>query len=175
MSRDPRDPVDPPEPAASSGPAEPGPGRLRPTSPAAVSAWACVGLVAGWALRPVAERVQGTAPLVTWLQPLALFFVAAILGATAWFTWRALHVHRTYLEPHRAVNRFVLARSCALVGALVAGGYAGYALTWLGVESDLGTQRVWRSALAAVGGVAITITAVLLERACRVREEDPEP
>ena len=32
---------------------------------------------------------RGTAPIVTWLQPLALFFVAAILGGTAWVTWRA--------------------------------------------------------------------------------------
>jgi hypothetical protein len=150
-------------------------GRLRPTSPGVVSAWAVVGLVGGWLLRPVAERVDGTAPIVTWLQPLALLFVAAILGATAWITWRQLHVRREYLEPHRAVNRLVLARSCVLVGALVAGGYAGYALTWAGVDSELGTQRVWRSALAAAGGVAIAITAVLLERACRVPEDDGAP
>jgi len=150
-------------------------GRLRPTSPGLVAAWAAVGLVGGWLLRPVAEQLDGTAPIVTWLQPLALFFVAAILAATAWITWRQLHVRREYLEPHRAVNRLVLARSCVLVGALVAGGYAGYALSWVGVESELGTQRVWRSALAAAGGVAIAITAVLLERACRVPEDDPEP
>lgn len=150
-------------------------GRLQPTSTGVLTAWTAAGLVGGWLLRPVAERIQGTAPIVTWLQPLALLFVAAILGATAWITWRTVQVHRTYLEPHRAVNRFVLARSCALVGALVAGGYAGYALTWLGVDSDLGTQRVWRSAVAALAGVAITVTAVLLERACRVRKDDPAP
>lgn len=150
-------------------------GRLRPTSPGVVTAWSAAGLVGGWLLRPVAERVDGTAPIVTWLQPLALLFVAAILGATAWITWRQLHVRREYLEPHRAVNRLVLARSCVLVGALVAGGYAGYALTWVGVDSELGTQRVWRSALAAAGGVAIAITAVLLERACRVPEDDDAP
>jgi hypothetical protein len=150
-------------------------GRLRPTSPGVVTAWAAAGLVGGWLLRPVAERVDGTAPIVTWLQPLALLFVAAILGATAWITWRQLHVRREYLEPHRAVNRLVLARSCVLVGALVAGGYAGYALTWVGVDSELGSQRVWRSALAAAGGVAIAITAVLLERACRVPEDDGAP
>lgn len=165
-------------PPESPEPEKPPPspeGRLRPTSPGVVSVWAAAGLIGGWALRPIAERAQGTAPIVTWLQPLALLFVAAILGATAWVTWRTLHVQRAYLEPQRAVNRFVLARACALVGALVAGGYAGYALTWLGVESDLGTQRVWRSAVAALGGVAITITAVLLERACRVRKDDPAP
>lgn len=153
---------------------QPSDGRLRPTSPGAVTAWAVVGLIGGWLLRPLAERAQGTAPLVTWLQPLALLFVAAILGATAWITWRTVHVRREYLEPHRAVNRLVLGRACALVGALVAGGYAGYALAWLGVDTDLASQRVWRSAVGAIGGVAITISALLLERACRVRSEDPE-
>lgn len=160
-------------PGPSDG--EPSDGRLRPTSPGAVTAWAAVGLVGGWLLRPMAERVQGTAPIVTWLQPLALLFVAAILGATAQITWRTVHVRREYLEPHRAVNRLVLARACALVGALVAGGYAGYALSWLGVDTDLATQRVWRSTVAVFAGVAITTTALLLERACRVRSEDPEP
>lgn len=153
---------------------EPSDGRLRPTTPGAVTVWAIAGLVGGWLLRPLAERLQGTAPIVVWLQPLALLFVAAILGATAWITWRTVHVRRDYLEPHRAVNRLVLARSCALVGALLAGGYAGYAVSWLGVDTALATQRVVRSAVGAVGGVAITITALLLERACRVRSGDPD-
>lgn len=154
---------------------EPSGGRLQPTSPGAVTSWAAAGLVGGWLVRPVAERAQGTAPIVTWLQPFALLFVAAILGATAWLTWRHVQVRREYLEPHRAVNRFVLGRSCALVGALVAGGYAGYALTWLGIDSDLGTQRVLRSAIAALAGVLITATALWLERACRVRQDDSAP
>ncbi len=52
------------------------------------------------------------------------------------------------LEPHQAVNRLVLARACALVGALVAGGYLGYALSWLGVDAELARQRAWRSVAA---------------------------
>jgi TctA family transporter len=59
------------------------------------------------------------------------------------------------------------------VGALVAGGYLGYALSWVGVDTELGDQRMWRSAVAGLAGVAIVITALLLERACRVRS-DPE-
>ena len=167
MTLDPPD-DDEEEPQPSGG------GRLQPTSPGAVTAWAVVGLIGGWLLRPIAERAQGTAPIVTWLQPLALFFVAAILGATAWITWRQLHVHREWVEPHRAVNRFVLARSCVLVGALVAGGYFGYALTWLGVDTELATQRVWRSVAGGLAGVSIAVTALLLERACRVRSDDED-
>jgi MFS family permease len=151
------------------------PGRLRPTSGAAITAWAVIGLVGGWLLHPLAERVRDSAPIVTWAQPLALLLVAAILGATAYFTWRTVHVHHHRLEPHQAVNRLVLARACALVGALVAGGYVGYAVSWIGVDTELASQRVWRSAVAGLAGVAIVVTAVLLERACRVRSDEDEP
>ncbi|MBB6627444.1 DUF3180 domain-containing protein [Nocardioides sp. KIGAM211] len=152
-------------------PDEPSGGQLRPTSPAALGTCAVLGLVGGWLLHPLAERVGGTAPIITWAQVVALFLVAAILGGTAWLTHRALHVHRERLAPHLAVNRLVLGRASALVGALAAGGYLGYAVSWLGVDAELASQREWRSLGAAAGGVAITITAVLLERACRVRSD----
>ena len=161
-------PPDDPEDRESSA------GTLRPTSLGTLLGWAAIGVLGGRLLRPAAERVQGTAPVVGWLQPGALLLLAAILGGTAWLTWRTLHVRHDYLEPQRAVNRLVLARSCALVGALVAGGYAGYALAWLPTDTDLGTQRAVRSAIAAGLGVVVVVAALLLERACRVRSDDPE-
>jgi hypothetical protein len=161
----------------SDGPQGPDdrPGRLRPTSAAALTAWGVVGLVGGWLLRTVVVRSGGTPPIVTWAQPLALVLVALILGATAYLTWRTMHVHRQRLEPHQAVNRLVLARACALVGALVAGGYLGYAVSWIGVGTELADQRVVRSVVAGLAGVAIVVTALLLERACRVRSDEEEP
>ncbi len=149
--------------------------RLAPTRASTLAGWAVAGLVLGRLWHPVAEGISGTAPTVSLLQGLVLFFVAAILGGTAAITWRAVHVRRERLEPHQAVNRLVLARACALVGALVAGGYAGYALSWVGNDAELAAERVWRSALAALGGVATASAAVLLERACRVRSEDKSP
>jgi Protein of unknown function (DUF3180) len=151
---------------------EPPGGHLQPTSAGLVTTWAVAGLVGGWLLHPVAERVSGTAPVVTWLQPIALFLVAAILGAAAWATWRAVHVRREWLEPQRAVNRLLLARSCALVGALVAGGYLGYAVSWVNSESALADERGWRSLAAGAAGTLIVVAALLLERACRTRSED---
>ncbi|WP_243056237.1 DUF3180 domain-containing protein [Nocardioides sp. SR21] len=153
---------------------EPPGGRLRPTSAGALTVWGLIGLVGGWVLHPLAERMRDTAPIVTWAQPLALVLVAAILGATAFLTWRTIHVHDQRLEPQQAVNRLVLARACALVGALVAGGYLGYALSWVGVDTELGSQRVWRSVVAGLAGIAIVITSLLLERACRVKTDENE-
>jgi hypothetical protein len=151
---------------------QPSDGHLQPTSAGLVTAWAVVGLVGGWLLHPVAERFSGTAPVVTWLQPIALFLVAAIVGAAGWTTWRAVHVRREWLEPQRAVNRLLIARSCALVGALAAGGYLGYAVSWIGSDSALATQRGVRSLVAGVGGALIVVAALLLERACRTPSED---
>lgn len=155
----------------SPGPDE-DPRRLRPLSTAALTAAAVVGLVGGWLLHPLSERIWATAPTVQWLPVLMLYFVAAILAGTAWATWRAVQVRRERVEPQRMVNRLVLARACALVGALMAGGYAGYAVSWLGVEAELAGQRLVRSLLAALAGVLIAASAVALERACRTPPED---
>jgi hypothetical protein len=130
--------------------------------------------VCGWLLHPVAERLRGTAPVVTWVPPLTLLLVAAIMGWTAWATYRAVHVRRERLLAHQAVNRLVLARACVLAGALVAGGYLGYAVSWLGIDAELAQQRVVRSLVAAVAGVLICVGALLLERACRVRSDEED-
>ena len=62
-----------------------------------------------------------------------------------------------------------------LVGALVAGGYLGFAVSWVGVEAELAGQRIVRSLLAGLAGLLITIGALWLERACRVPKDDDEP
>ena len=92
----------------------------------------------------------------------------------AWATWRTVHVRRERLDPHRAVNRLVLARACAFAGALVGGGYLGYAAAWVGDASPLADERITRSALAAVAGLVTVVASLLLERACRVRSDDAE-
>lgn len=167
-----REPPDLEEYDESDGePGEDPHGSLRPTPPAAVTAWAVAGLVGGWLLHPVAERLSGVAPVISWAQPAALLLVAVVVGVTAWHTWRSVHVRRERLEPHRAVNRLVLGRAGALVGALVAGGYLGYALSWLGVSAELAGQRIIRSLVAVLAGVLVMVGGLLLERACRVRSD----
>ena len=150
-------------------------GSLRPTSVAVLAGWAVVGLVCGWAVHPVSERLGAVPPVVSWLQPLALWLLAAILGFTAWATWRAVQVRQERLLSHQAVNRLVLARASAIVAALAAGGYAGYALSWLGDPAEMADDRAIRSLVAAAAGVAAVVAALLLERACRVRGESPDP
>ena len=123
----------------------------------------------GRAVRPVSIRLDGTAPRVGWLPVFALFFVAAILAGVAWSTYRTVQRRQERLEPHQAVNRLVLAKACALAGAIVAGGYFGYALSWIRMEAELAQERLLHSALAGVGGLLIVVGSLALERACRVR------
>ena len=115
------------------------------------------------------------APMVSWVQPLALVLVAAILVGTARSTRRSIRQRQGAISPHHAVNRLVLARACAYVGSLMAGAYAGYAVSWFGVNSDLAAQRVISSAIAGVSGLLVVLAGLLLERACRVPPEDDAP
>lgn len=149
-------------------------GSMYPTPIAVLAGWAIVGLVLGWAVHPVSDRLDAVPPLVSWAQPLTMWLLAAILGFTAWATWRSVHVRRERLLPHQAVNRFVLARASAIVAALVAGGYLGYALSWVGDPAEMADERIVRSLVAAVGALVAAAAALLLERACRVRGEPPE-
>jgi MFS family permease len=147
-------------------------GHIRTTSPGAVLGFALAGLVLGWALRPFSIWLNGAVPEVGWLPVLALFLVAVIVGFVAWSTYRTLHRRHERLEPHRAVNRLVLAKSCALAGAMVAGGYLGYALSFTGIgDATLAKQRVTHALLAALAAALIVVGSLLLERACRVGTE----
>ncbi|MBM9461046.1 DUF3180 family protein [Nocardioides sp. zg-536] len=137
--------------------------------------WAALGLVLGWAVHPLAERVGVVPPLISTPQPLALLLLAAMLGYAAWATHRAVQVRRERLEPHKAVNRLVLARASALVAAAATGGYLGYALSWIGDPAELADERLVRSLLASGAALLAVVAAMLLERACRVRGDDPPP
>jgi hypothetical protein len=168
VSRDPLPREDLPEPGDPEG--SPPEGHVGPTGPGTVVGSALVGLVLGWLVRPVSVRLDGTAPTVGWLPVVTLGFVAAVIGWVAWSTYRLIHRRRERLEPHKAVNRLVLAKACAVTGALVAGAYVGYAVSWLGLtDAALARERVVHSLLAALAAALLVVGSLLLERACRVR------
>ncbi|MDP9820875.1 hypothetical protein J2S59_000684 [Nocardioides massiliensis] len=151
-------------------PPRPGPGRMRPTGWRPLVVVAVVGALLGFAVRPVAQWLGETAPTVGLLQVGALYFLAAVLAALAWQTWRTLHRQGGTLEPHRAVNRLLVAKSCALVGALAGGAYGGYAAAFLDrFDVLLGRERVVNSTAGVVACALVVTAALVLERACRTR------
>lgn len=143
-------------------------GSVLPTGPGPLVTAGVLGLVLGWAVRPLSLRFGYVEPDVSLVSILLLYFVAAIVGGSAYLTRRTIQRHRAALAHHHAVNRLVLAKACALVGALLTGGYLGYAVAQLGVGDPAAQMRLWRSALAALGAGAVTAAALLLELACRV-------
>lgn len=148
---------------------EPKPGNVSTTPLGLLLGIFLAALVLGRLVRPVVTYLDGIAPQVGWLAVGALYFGAAILGYVAWATHRTLQRQHGWLTSSQAVNRLVLAKASAIAGAVVAGGYLGYALAWLGSTSELGQERLMRSALAGVAGLLVVAGSLALERACRVR------
>lgn len=130
---------------------------------------ALFGGLAGWLLAVTTAALDVVPPSIPWSAPVGLFLVAALVGAIAWTTHQQIQVRRQRMEPQRAVAFLVLGKASALGGALVAGGYLGYALSFVNrFEADGPRERVVRSLVALVGGVALCVAGLLLERACRV-------
>jgi hypothetical protein len=152
---------------------EPTPGRVLPTGPGPLVVVGVVGLVLGWSVRWFCLRFGYTEPNISLVSIGLMFFAAAVIGVSAYYTRRTVERDRFALAPHQAVNRLVLGKACAMVGALLTGGYLGYAVAQLGVEAPAADSRLWRACLAALGAAAITAGALLLELACRV-PRDPE-
>lgn len=149
--------------------------RLRPTSAPTLAVTAVIGLFVGGLVRPVAESGDGVAPIIGLSSVLALVFLAALLFTLAWGTHRRLHTQQRSLDWHHAVNLLVLGKATAFVGALVAGGYLGYAYSFTSSwDSTLGRDRVIHSLLASAGAMLVMVAGVVLERACRVPGDDDD-
>ena len=104
-----------------------------------------------------------------------MILAAALVGALAYNTHQRIQVRRERVEPSRAVAFLVLGKASALAGALVAGGYLGFALMFLGrLDAAAPRERVIRSAVAIVAGIALCIAGLRLERACKVPRDDED-
>lgn len=147
-------------------------GGLRRTSAVVLAIVTVLGIVGGRSIRIIAEATDRVAPSVSWAAPLVLFFLAAVLGERAWSTYKSLHRDRRIMQSDHAVRLLALAKASALVGALVAGAYLGYALSFAdSLEAALPRERVIRSVIAVVAAVLVVAAALLLERACEVPKD----
>ncbi len=155
---------------------EPG-GNIRPTAPGVLVLLGSLAAVFGWAVRSITIRLDVAEPVIAVWTVVVVFLLAAGVASVAWRTWRVLQrptrrgVER--FEAYQAVNRLMLGKAAAMAGAMVLGGYVGFAIAHLGITpTELSRQRLVRSGLAALGGVLLLVAGLVLERACRVRGED---
>ncbi|TDW88254.1 uncharacterized protein DUF3180 [Kribbella pratensis] len=153
---------------------EPPPGSVRPTSRRLLVAIAVLGVAVGLTMVKAVEARGGVAPAVSWLTLIAWAFLAALLFAAARNTHQRVQVRRERIEPSRAVFLLMIGKASAFVGALCAGVYAGFALSFLQAVGSSGPRnRVIMAGAAAVVSVLVVTAGLLLERACRV-PEDPD-
>jgi hypothetical protein len=154
---------------------EPSGGSVSLTPIRALVVAALFGGLAGWLLVVTANAFDLIPPEVPWTAPIGLILVAALVGAIAYATHQKIQVRRERMDPQRAVAFLVLGKASALAGALVAGGYFGFALMFLTrLDAAAPRDRVVRSAVAIVAGVALCVMGLLLERACKVPSEPDE-
>lgn len=147
----------------------------RPTSVLLIVALIGAGIVGGRLTPPIIVRFDGTVPRLGWAAPLMLVAAAVVVGIFAWNTWQSLHKKHERMTADHGIKMLSLAKSCALVGAVVAGFYGGFALAYLdGLDSVLGKERFVRGLCSAVASLILLTAALLLERACRLPEDDDE-
>jgi len=157
--------ADPPDPTKAT---------IGPTRFRVLAVAFAVGAVLGYTIVPVSERLNATAPMIQWDAVVVLAAIAAMLLALAYTTYRTVHRERRLIEPHRALNYLMLAKACALMGALVAGGYLAFGVQFLDqMDIELPRERVIRSFSAAAAAIVVMVSGLLLERACRI-PRDPE-
>ncbi|GAA3609033.1 DUF3180 domain-containing protein [Microlunatus ginsengisoli] len=153
----------------------PPPGTITTTPPLALATAALTGAGCGWLIVVIANSFGFVPPRVPWTAPIALLLSAALVGALAFTTHQRIQVRHERVDPQRAVTFLVLGKASALAGALVAGGYLTYGLMFVTrMSADAPRERVIRSAVAVLAGIALCVAGLLLERACKVPRGDDE-
>lgn len=150
-------------------------GSVQVTPPRALAVAAIFGALAGWVLVVTANALDLVPPTVPWTAPVALVLITALVGALGYSTRQRIQVRRERMDPQRAVAFLVLGKASALAGALVAGGYLGFAVNFLTRFDAAGPrERVIRSAISILVGIALCGAGLLLERACKVPGDDQD-
>ena len=150
-------------------------GTIGPTHVRALLALFFVGGVLGYAFARVSIALNGYAPQVQWTSVIVLLAAASLMLGLANSTYRTLHRERRRMDVHRAVRFLLLAKASALVGAIVAGAYLGFAVNFVNqLDVHLPQERVIRSVCASIAAILLVVGGLLLERACRVPKNPDE-
>ncbi len=150
---------------------------MTPTRPATLLSAGLIGLVAGYGLAWLVDRLGNGLPRVSWVAIVLLLFLAVLLLAGARRVRAWVNGDRPQ-EPGDALTmgRFVaLAKAASVFGALMAGGYLGLAAVGLDrVATDYGRDHVLWALGGALGAVSVLVSALVLERALQLPSDDED-
>lgn len=139
-----------------------------------------VALVVGllvWAVLRAVDATRGRLPDITWLTPATVGLLAlALIATTVAVRPRLRRAPGTKPVPPLVAARLAaLALACSRVGAALVGGYLGLvaALT-ADLDTDYGRERAVLAALTALAALVLVVTALVLERACRIPDDEEE-
>lgn len=133
-----------------------------------------IGALIGWSIGALTGR-DGVPAEIAWSWPLTLLAAAAALGCIAFFLHQRMQVQRVRFDDRQAVSWLALGKAAALLGSLMAGGYVGFAIRFLGqLQVEGPRERVVRSLVAIIASIAITVAALRIERACMVPPSDDD-
>lgn len=142
---------------------------VRTTRPGILVVLLVLGGALGWSGVAVLQAMGRSVGRAPWSAAGGLAFFAALLLLGAWYMYDRIHRKHRSVDGLTAVRLLALAKASALVGALVAGVYVGLTIRYL---PDAGIpdirERVIRAAVTVLAAVAVTVGALLLERACKV-------
>jgi hypothetical protein len=149
---------------------------MRPTSPGLLLSLAGIAGVTVWALVGAWTAAQGL-PFVPW-SAAAIIWAAALAIAIAALVLRP-RLRRTDkarpLSPFAAARLAALALASSRTGALLVGGYLGYAVVVLGnLDNEYRRRALAVAAVSAVGSAVLIGAGLLLERFCRIPPPPPQ-
>ena len=151
---------------------------MRPTRPGTLVLAGLAGLVIGFAVTSLLDRLGYGLPRVSWLSIGLLLFLAVVVlvssrRVTAWVAGDSPSEPGDALRMGRMV---ALAKAASVFGAVMTGGYLGLAAAGLPrLPSEYARQHVWWALGGALAAAAVLAAAVLLERACRLPTDGAQP
>lgn len=104
-------------------------------------------------------------------QPLVGLIV--VLMAIPIFKYRRAMIERRSaprVNPFYAVRVVLLAKAIAIAGSIFTGWHAG--LAWAQFSSPVISDAIWQNLWATLGGIVMAACGVVVERNCRVPEDD---
>lgn len=142
---------------------------MRPTRPMTVVLTAAVSFaVCVLGLRILADQGRHLQP-IGWHVPI----VFAVLAIGLWLGGRSVKRYLDGENPKlsgiRASRIAVLATTCALAGAVLAGAYSAVVVTVVTVLNPAGQgQRIWQATAAAVVAAVLAVLGLIVERWCQL-------